>query len=178
MLVASLFACTKNVDKHKEDNFYKYSANRLLGEKESFDKYRNNVVLVVNTASECGLTGQYAGLQDLYNKYSEKGFVILGFPSNQFGNQEPGSSEEIREFCQLNYSVTFPMFEKVEVNGENAHPLYNYLKSKAGNDEDVAWNFTKFLIDKNGKVIQRFEPKTKPLELEDDIEKLLTKTID
>ena len=176
-LLASLMACSGNKkdNKMKDNSIHDYSAVRLLGEKESFKKYNNKVILVVNTASECGFTNQYSGLQKLYNKYQEKDFVILGFPSNQFGGQEPGTAEEIQEFCRLNYAVTFPMFEKIEVNGENQHPFYKYLKANIGDGEDIAWNFTKFLIDKNGKVIKRFDTKVEPIELEDEIENLLTK---
>jgi glutathione peroxidase len=174
-LLVGLTTCSGNKKDNKMSgkNTYDYSAVRLLGEKESFKKYNNKVILVVNTASECGFTNQYSGLQKLYNKYQEKGFVVLGFPSNQFGDQEPGTAKEIQEFCNINYAVTFPMFEKIEVNGENTHPFYKYLKDNVGNHEDIAWNFTKFLIDKNGKVIQRFDTKVEPIELEDEIENLL-----
>ncbi|MCG8649402.1 MAG: glutathione peroxidase [Pirellulales bacterium] len=135
------------------------------GKTVDLEDYEGNVVLVVNTASQCGLTPQYAGLQDLYKQYKDKGFVILGFPCNQFGSQEPGSNSDIKEFCSSNYSVTFPMFSKIDVNGGNAAPLYKYLTSKnvkPVGQGNVKWNFEKFLIDREGNLIHRFSPQTKP----------------
>ena len=135
---------------------------------ESLDKYKGKTIIIVNTASKCGLTPQYEGLEKLYNKYKDKGLVILGFPCNQFANQESGSANEIQEFCQLNYGVTFPMFDKIEVNGKNAHPIFVYLKNELGGifGNSVKWNFTKFVIDKNGKPVKRFAPTTKPESME------------
>ena len=133
------------------------------------EDYEGNVVLIVNTASQCGLTPQYAGLQDLYKKYEDKGFVVLGFPCNQFGSQEPGTAEEIKQFCSTRYSVSFPMFDKIEVNGDGAAPLYKYLTSKdvepAGKGK-ISWNFEKFLIDREGNLVHRFAPRTTPSDAE------------
>ncbi|SFZ78200.1 glutathione peroxidase [Chitinimonas taiwanensis] len=157
-------------------SFYDFSADRLDGAPENLAAYRGKVVLVVNTASECGFTPQYAGLQELYARYKDKGLVILGFPCNQFGGQEPGDSEQIGAFCQKNYGVDFPIFAKVEVNGDGAHPLYQYLKSSAKGvlgTEAIKWNFTKFLINREGQVVDRYAPTTKPEELVKDIEALL-----
>jgi len=138
--------------------------------------YKNKVLLIVNVASKCGFTSQYTELEALYQKYKDKNFVILGFPCNQFKGQEPLSNKEILEFCQLNYDVSFDMFEKIEVNGENTHPLYSLLKNaKKGifGTDAIKWNFTKFLINKEGEVLERFAPSTTPLSLESKIEALL-----
>ena len=131
--------------------------------------------MIVNVASKCGYTRQYAGLEALYKKYKDKGLVVLGFPSNQFGEQEPGPDSEIAEFCEMNYGVTFPMFAKVDVNGSNAHPLWTYLKSQKSGmlGSGIKWNFTKFLVGRSGKVIGRFTPQTKPEELVGEIDSLL-----
>lgn len=155
--------------------FYTFSANSLSGEAISMERYQDQVVLVVNTASKCGFTPQYAGLQELYDKYQDQGFVVLGFPCNQFASQEPGNGEQISEFCSVNYGVTFPMFEKIDVNGENAHPLFQYLcKALPGLlGNRVKWNFTKFLLDRDGLPVKRFASATKPSKLEPDIKKLL-----
>ncbi|MBD1223105.1 glutathione peroxidase [Virgibacillus halodenitrificans] len=156
-------------------NVYDFSAKTLLGEEKSLSDYKGKVLLIVNTASECGFTPQFEGLQQLYDKYKEQGLEILGFPCNQFNNQDPGSNEEISEFCQRNYGVTFQMFSKVDVKGEQAHPLFSYLTEEAKGmlTKQIKWNFTKFLIDRNGNVIKRFAPQTKPESLEQDIEELL-----
>lgn len=157
-------------------SFYDFEANGLNGEKISMEEFKGKTILVVNTASACGLTPQYKGLEKLYQKYKDKGLVVLGFPCNQFGNQESGSSEEIQEFCQVNYGVSFPMFEKIKVNGSSAHPLFKFLKSKLGGGifgSKIKWNFTKFLINKNGVPKKRFGPTTMPKDLEKHIEKLL-----
>ena len=133
-------------------------------------------MLVVNTASKCGFTPQYEGLEKVYQQYKDKGLVVLGFPCNQFGAQEPGGKEEIQEFCQLNYGVSFPMFDKIDVNGHNTHPLYEYLKKQATGvlgSESIKWNFTKFLVNRDGKVVDRFAPTTKPEDMARDIEALL-----
>jgi glutathione peroxidase len=158
-------------------NFYEYSANSLQGKDISMETYKGKVVLVVNTASKCGLTPQYEGLEKLYREYKDKGLVILGFPCNQFAGQEPGSEKEISEGCLINYGVSFPMFAKIDVNGETAHPIYKYLKSELKGGilgSSIKWNFAKFLIDKNGNPNKRFSPTTTPDKLVKDIEKLLT----
>jgi glutathione peroxidase len=157
------------------DNFYQFSAMSLQGKEIPMEQYKGKVVLVVNTASKCGFTPQYEGLEDIYKRYSEKGLVILGFPCNQFGNQEPGSEKEISEGCLINYGVSFPMFSKVEVNGDNAHPIYKYLKKSLPRlfSGKIRWNFTKFLIDASGNPVKRFSPVTKPEQIVPDIEKLL-----
>jgi glutathione peroxidase len=155
---------------------YDYSAKRLDGSDESLSHYRGQVLLIVNTASECGFTPQYAGLEALYDKLHGAGLTVLGFPCNQFGAQEPGGEAEIGQFCEKNYGVTFPMFAKIEVNGERAHPLYEYLKdAKPGllGSENIKWNFTKFLIDRGGEPVARYAPQTKPEELVEPIRKLL-----
>ncbi len=156
-------------------SFHDLNANALNGKPVAMDHYAGKVVLVVNTASKCGLTPQYEGLEALYRKYKDRGVVVLGFPCNQFGNQEPGNANDISEFCQVNYGVSFPMFEKVDVNGSNTHPVFKYLKGKLGGlfGSRVKWNFTKFLVDQNGKPVRRFSPITKPHEIEATIEKLL-----
>ena len=154
---------------------YDFEANLLNGQARSMSEYAGKTIVVVNTASKCGLTPQYEGLEALYQQYKDQGLVILGFPCNQFGNQEAGNSEEIQEFCQLNYGVSFPMFEKIEVNGKNAHPMFEYLKSelKGFPTSSVKWNFTKFLIDKNGVPVKRFSPTTKPEKMEGYIKEIL-----
>lgn len=156
--------------------FYDFSAKDIHGKTVSMAAYKNKVVLVVNVASKCGYTPQYKGLEKLYRTYKSQGFEILGFPCNQFKNQEPGTAKEIQNFCSVNYGVTFPLFSKIDVNGGNAHSLYVYLKKKAPGflgTEAIKWNFTKFLIDKKGTVIKRYGSSTKPSEISNDIEKLL-----
>lgn len=148
-----------------EDPFYvlDYEMNRIDGTPERLDSYRGKVILIVNTASRCGLTPQYEGLERLYEQKKDEGFVILGFPANDFGRQEPGTNEQIEEFCRESYGVTFPMFEKIHVKGEDTHPLYeriNELPAPLGGEPK--WNFTKFLVDRSGRVIARFEPRTAP----------------
>ncbi|WP_090571545.1 glutathione peroxidase [Nitrosomonas sp. Nm33] len=155
---------------------YSISVKKNDGNDIVLDKYRGKVLLIVNVASECGFTPQYKGLEALYRQYKEKGLEILGFPCNQFGGQEPGNDEEIKNFCSLNYDVTFPLFAKIEVNGESAHPLYQYLKTEQKGilgTEAIKWNFTKFLVDRNGEVVKRFAPQTTPAELEKEINSLL-----
>jgi len=157
-------------------DFYTLSATSLQGQVINMSEYKDKVVLIVNTASKCGFTYQYEGLQELYAKYKEQGLVILGFPCNQFGEQEKGDSGEISEFCQINYGVDFQMFEKIDVNGENEHPIYTYLKQqKPGflGSKKIKWNFTKFLINKQGQVVKRFGSTTKPQKLTGPIEKFL-----
>lgn len=178
---------------------YSYAARNIRGIEVPLETYKGKVLLIVNTASKCGFTPQYADLQKLHEQYSGQGLVILGFPCNQFGGQEPGENEEVHTFCQLNYGVTFPLFEKIEVLGENCHPLFAYLTGQApfkGFDQstpagkmlhaffsekmpeklsgdDIKWNFTKFLIDREGRIVERFESPVDPLELVPAVEKLL-----
>jgi glutathione peroxidase len=155
---------------------YDYTVDDIHGKPVKLDRYKGKVVLVVNTASKCGFTPQYKGLEALYEKYHGKGLEVLGFPCNQFGAQEPGSEAEIEQFCELNYGVTFPMFAKVDVNGKNTAPVYEYLKSaKPGllGSEAIKWNFTKFLVDRGGKVIARFAPNDTPEAIAGDVEKAL-----
>ena len=157
-------------------NIYQFSAQNNKGETIELSQFAGKVVLIVNTASACGFTPQYKGLQKLYETYQEKGLEILAFPCNQFKKQESGSNEEIQQFCDLNFNIKFPLFSKIEVNGENTHPLFSYLKEQAPGllgSKAVKWNFTKFLVNKEGEVITRFAPTTKPEELIGDIEKLL-----
>lgn len=157
------------------DTIYQFTANTLTGEQKDFSDYQGKVLLIVNTASKCGLTPQYEGLENLYKKYHEQGLEVIGFPCNQFGNQESGSADEISEFCQINYGVSFQMMEKIEVNGDNAHPIYKWLKSQKGGiiTDAIKWNFGKFLVGKDGKVVKRYAPTTKPEAIMADIEKLL-----
>jgi glutathione peroxidase len=155
---------------------YDFNATSLEGKPVALQEFTGKVMLVVNTASKCGFTPQYEGLETLYQKYRDRGLVILGFPCNQFGEQEPGSAVEIGSFCQKNYGVSFPMFEKIDVNGDSAHPLYRWLKQTAPGllgTERIKWNFTKFLVDRRGTVVDRYAPTTKPLDLSQDIEALL-----
>ena len=157
-------------------SIYDFSAKSLQGQNVQLSDYMGKTLLIVNTASKCGFTPQYEGLEKLYEKMSARGLAVLGFPCNQFGKQEPGSAEEIGAFCQMNYGVSFPMFDKVEVNGPNAHPLYAFLKGEHPGvlgTKNIKWNFTKFLVDKTGKVVDRFAPMTKPEDIEKSIEKVL-----
>jgi glutathione peroxidase len=156
-------------------NIYDFKAIDIDGREVDFSDYKGKVLLIVNTASKCGLTPQFKELEDLYNNHKDKNFEILGFPCNQFASQDPGNSEEIKSFCLINYGVTFKMFEKIDVNGDNAHPIYKYLTSQKGGilNKAVKWNFTKFLVDSNGNVVDRFAPTTSPSKIEEDINKLL-----
>ena len=155
--------------------FYDFKARKMNGQEVSMNEYEGKVILVVNTASKCGLTPQFKELQEIYEEYKSKGLEILGFPCNQFAKQDSGSNEEIHEFCQLNYGVSFNMFEKIDVNGENAHPLYKFLRKEAKGifSDKIKWNFTKFLIDCQGNIIKRYAPTVKPDKIKEDIEKLL-----
>ena len=151
---------------------YDFSARTIDGDEQKLSAYKGKTLLVVNVASKCGFTPQYTGLEALYEKFKDKGLVVLGFPCDQFGYQEPGDENEIKNFCSLNYDVKFPLFAKVEVNGANAHPLYKYLKSQAKGllgSESIKWNFTKFLIDKDGKVMTRYAPVDTPEKIEKDV---------
>lgn len=153
-----------------------FKAVTMQGQETALADFKGKVILVVNTASKCGFTPQFKGLEKLYEQYKAQGLEILGFPCNQFGKQDPGSNEQITEFCELNYGVTFPMFEKVDVNGDDAHPLFKHLKEEAPGllgTQAIKWNFTKFLINKDGKVVQRFAPKDTPQKIESEIRKLL-----
>jgi len=157
-------------------SIYDFTAESIDGAPAPLKDYRDKVILIVNTASQCGFTRQYAGLEELYRKYRDRGLVVLGFPCNQFGAQEPGDEDEIKSFCSLTYDVDFPMMRKIDVNGPKAHPLYAYLKkSKKGllGSEGIKWNFTKFLVDRAGHVAGRFAPTTEPKALEGAIERLL-----
>lgn len=158
-------------------SLYELSATLNDGKQKKLRDYKGKVLLIVNTASKCGFTPQYKGLQDLYGKYKQQGFEVLAFPCDQFGHQEPGSDDEIKSFCELNYGVDFPLFSKIEVNGSSTHPVYQYLKSKKGGllGDTIKWNFTKFLVAKDGTVVDRYAPTTPPERLADDIEKELAK---
>ncbi len=158
------------------DNIYGFSPADRSGKPRSLEDYEGQVLLIVNTASKCGFTPQFAGLEELFEEYKDRGLTILGFPCNQFGAQDPGSNEEIQEFCQLNYGVSFPMFGKLEVNGPNADPLFKYLKKEARGSlgsTSIKWNFTKFLVNRQGEVVKRYAPTTKPSAIAGDIEDLL-----
>ena len=195
MMLLLLAACTQN--NKKMATIYDFKALSNRGEEVDMAQYRGKVLMIVNTASKCGFTPQYDGLEALYQKYKEQGLVILGFPCDQFAHQEPGSDEEIAEFCRINHGVTFQLMKKIDVNGENAHPIFEYLKSQAPKEEykglkakathtmlksisksakkegDILWNFTKFLISKDGSVIKRFPPVTEPKEMDAEIETML-----
>ncbi len=160
-------------------SLYDIPVHRLDGSETTLAEWRGQVLLIVNTASQCGFTPQYAGLEALYQKYKDRGFAVLGFPCNQFGAQEPGTAEEIGAFCEKNYGVSFPMFDKVDVNGPNAHPLFEVLKKNAPGvlgTEGIKWNFTKFLVSANGSVVDRHAPTTSPLNLQQQIQSLLVRT--
>ena len=155
---------------------YDFSATTIRGEQKPLADYRGKVMLIVNTASKCGLTPQFEGLEKIHQKFADRGLAVLGFPCNQFAHQDPGNNSEIESFCQMNYGVSFPMYEKIDVNGANAHPLFNYLKEQAPGilgSKGIKWNFTKFLVDKTGQVVKRYAPATKPEDIEQDIAALL-----
>ena len=179
------------------EKIFDFKALNNRGAEVDFSQYEGKVLMIVNTASKCGFTPQYDGLEALYQKYKDQGLVIIGFPCDQFAHQEPGSDEEIAEFCRLNHGVTFPLMKKIDVNGENAHPIYKYLKSvapteeykgikakathtmlkglskSAKNDDDILWNFTKFLISRDGATVKRFPPTTEPADFENDVKEML-----
>ncbi|HKY92244.1 MAG TPA: glutathione peroxidase [Nevskiaceae bacterium] len=155
---------------------YEFNARSIDGSDRKLDEYQGKTLLIVNVASKCGFTPQYKGLEALYRQYKDKGLVILGFPCDQFGHQEPGNEEQIKEFCSLTYDVSFPMFAKIKVNGDDAHPLYKYLKNEQGGllgMDFIKWNFTKFLVDKTGKVVKRYAPTDTPAAIGKDIAALL-----
>ncbi|MEZ0391258.1 MAG: glutathione peroxidase [Pseudobdellovibrionaceae bacterium] len=158
-------------------SLHDFKVSNAQGKETDLSQYKGKPVLIVNVASKCGFTPQYAGLESLYKKYQDKGFVILGFPCNQFGSQEPGNNDEIQQFCQMNYGVSFPVMAKVDVNGSNAAPVYEFLKESAPGIlgiEAIKWNFTKFLVGPDGKVVKRYAPQTEPKDLEADVEKVLS----
>ncbi|MBV2169730.1 MAG: glutathione peroxidase [Bdellovibrio sp.] len=162
-----------------DKNLYSFSVKNASGSPVSLEKYRGQVVLVVNVASKCGFTPQYKGLEELFEKFKDQGFSIIGFPCNQFGAQEPGSDSEIQQFCELNYGVQFPVMAKVEVNGEQADPVYKWLKEAAPGvlgTEMIKWNFTKFLVGRDGQVIKRYAPQDEPKSMIEDIQKALAKS--
>ena len=155
---------------------YQFTATSIDGREVNLADYAGKVLLIVNTASKCGLTPQYEGLEQLHQQYGERGLAVLGFPCDQFAHQEPGSEADIQSFCTRNYGVSFPMFAKIDVNGDDTHPLYRHLKHEAKGllgSEAIKWNFTKFLVDRNGKVVERYAPTTEPAKIAGDIEKLL-----
>lgn len=154
---------------------YEFNAKDLNGNEVDFAQFKDKVLLIVNTASKCGFTPQFEGLEKLYQSYKDQGLVVIGFPCNQFGSQDPGSNEEIGEFCQKNYGVSFLMMQKIEVNGDNEHPLYTWLKKQEGGflTDGIKWNFTKFLVNRRGEVVDRYAPTTKPEAIEPEIVKLL-----
>ncbi len=157
---------------------YDFSAKALAGDEIALSDFRGKVLLIVNTASKCGFTPQYSGLEKLYRELAPRGFAVLGFPCNQFGHQEPGDAEAIKTFCTLNYDISFPLFAKIDVNGKNAHPLYRFLKkAKSGalGSAAIKWNFTKFLVDRDGAVVERYAPTTKPEDIEADVAALLAR---
>ena len=162
--------------KEKEAPLYQFKALTIDGKKASLSEYKGKTLLIVNVASKCGHTPQYAGLEKLYEKYKDQGFVILGFPCNQFRGQEPGTEKEIKTFCDTKYGVKFPLFGKIEVNGTHTHPLYRYLKKALPGESgkgDIGWNFTKFLINRDGQPVKRFDTKVEPEQIEDDIQSQL-----
>jgi len=165
-------------DKPSSGTVYGFKVRTIDGKLISLSQYKGKTLLIVNVASKCGFTPQYTGLEKLYRKYKDKGFVILGFPCNQFLSQEPGTDKEIKTFCSTKYDVTFPLFDKIEVNGDNANPLYQFLKKAEPDPDgktDIGWNFTKFLIGRDGKPLKRFVSKVKPEDVEPEVTKLLSK---
>ena len=194
-LVMVLASCAQKAEEMA--TIYDFKALNNKGTEVDFRQYEGQVLMIVNTASKCGFTPQYDGLEALYQKYKDQGLVIIGFPCDQFAHQEPGSDEEIAEFCRLNHGVTFPLMKKIDVNGENAHPIYKYLKSvapteeykgikakathtmlkglskSAKEDNDILWNFTKFLISRDGATVKRFPPTTEPADFENDVKEML-----
>ena len=176
ILLLILLILSSSFSKENNMSIYDFNVKTIEGEEISMSKYKGKVLLIVNVASKCGFTSQYEGLEKLFEKYKNEDFMILGFPSNQFANQEPESNEKIKEFCSLTYDVKFDMFAKVDVNGENEAPIYKFLKSSQKGilgTENIKWNFTKFLVDKEGNVIDRFASTTTPESIEKDIIKLL-----
>lgn len=173
LIIGSLLFMSISAD----TSIYDFELNSLSGDEVSLSEFKGNVLLIVNTASECGYTPQYKELQELYETYNDEGFYVLGFPANNFGGQEPGSDEEIAQFCELNYGVTFPMFSKISVKGDDQHPMYNYLTQAENPDftGEIGWNFEKFLIDRNGNIVRRFKSNVTPTgdELTESLKELL-----
>lgn len=171
-VISSCGSSKKSATVNDKSTIYNYSVEGNMGGTINMKDYRGKVIMVVNTASKCGFTPQYEGLEALYEKYQDQGLVIVGFPCDQFGHQEPGTNEEIATFCKANYGVSFPIATKIEVNGENAHPIYNFLKARTQTG-DIRWNFCKFLIARDGTTVKRYSTKTTPAEMEEDIQELL-----
>ncbi|MBP1963517.1 glutathione peroxidase [Paenibacillus aceris] len=159
-------------------NVHQFTARTIRGDEKSFADYKGQVLLIVNTATKCGFAPQFKGLQDLHDTYKDQGFNVLGFPCNQFKDQEPGNDAQVEQACQINFGVNFPLFSKIDVNGADTHPLYRHLKQQASGifGSSIKWNFTKFLVDQEGKVIKRFSPTTTPRKIEKEIQKLLAKS--
>ena len=178
-LILGFLSCSSKAEEAISDKtVYDFTVKDINGNEVSLSDYKGKVLLIVNVASECGYTKQYTGLQKIYDTYKDKGFVVLGFPCNQFGGQEPGTEEDIKSFCITNFGVTFPMFSKIDVNGDNAHPLYTYMKAQEKGvlgTQAIKWNFAKFLVDKNGNVVDRIGTQTTPESLTAQIEELLAK---
>ena len=174
----ALFHIQRKEARRMDMSIYDIEVTTIDGQRKKMDEYRGKTLLVVNVASKCGFTPQYAGLQRLYEKYKDEGFTVLGFPCDQFRHQEPGNEEEIKNFCSTNYNVTFPMFSKINVNGADTHPLYAFLKSeKKGllGSESIKWNFTKFLVDANGDVVKRYAPNETPEKISEELKAVLNK---
>ena len=174
--IFSILLLSQLIAKDSTMSLYDFTVQDIDSKEISLSKYKGDVLLIVNVASECGFTPQYEGLEKLYEEFKDKGFMVLGFPSNQFLSQEPGTNKEIKFFCQGTYDVHFDMFAKIDVNGDNTAPLYNYLKTMQGGFlgfDAIKWNFTKFLISRDGRVVKRYGPSTKPEDIKDDIVKLL-----
>lgn len=175
LLLILLSGCGSAQNNKDMENIYSFKANATNGKEIDFAQFEGKVLLIVNTASKCGFTPQFDGLEKLNQKYKDQGLVVIGFPCNQFASQDPGSNDEIESFCRLNYGVTFQIMQKIDVNGDNAHPIFRYLRheTKGLFSDKVKWNFTKFLISRDGKSIKRYAPTVKPEKMEEDIEKLL-----
>lgn len=177
LVIFGILACSTNAEENMATgSVYDFTVKDIEGKDVSLSEYKGKVMLIVNVASKCGYTKQYSGLQKIYEKYKDRGFVVLGFPCNQFGGQEPGTEEDIKSFCETSFGVTFPMFSKIDVNGDNAHPLYTYMKAQAKGilgSQAIKWNFAKFLIDKDGKVVDRIGTQTDPEAITPKIEELL-----
>ncbi len=176
ILLVLVLIFSSTIAKENKMSIYDFNVKTIDGEEISMSKYKGKVLLIVNVASKCGFTSQYEGLENLYEKYKNEDFMVLGFPSNQFANQEPQSNEKIKEFCSLTYEVKFDMFAKIDVNGENEAPLYKFLKSNQKGilgTEAIKWNFTKFLVDKDGTIVNRYGSATTPESIETDVKKLL-----
>lgn len=178
LAVIILLTMSAHAKEDQMSTIYDFEVETIKGETSTLAPYKEKVMLIVNVASKCGFTPQYEGLETLYQNYKDRGLVVLGFPCNQFKSQEPGTEQEIQNFCTVNFGVTFPLFSKIDVNGDNTHPLYAYLKSQRPGllgSESIKWNFTKFLVDREGNVIERYASATKPKEIAKDIERLLEK---